>query len=260
MIKKNPKLLTIALVILLATSVTAIYYALSPTNKPALSKLIRIACIGDSLTQGSAYPYDLWQMLGSSGPFTYGNYTQYPDENHTVSSNTTSYAVGNFGAGGTFVTLQSDSPYMKTSTFHSALAYQPNIVIIMLGTNDAQPGVHQFNASFVDDYKTLIHAFQTLSSKPKIWIVLPPPIFDSQNNKTSPEYFETNVIPNIKQAANETLLPIIDIHSALAGYPQDFPDGIHPNVEGAKLIVDEIYKAIGFQNTSNSNDLSPNAT
>jgi len=149
---------------------------------------------------------------------------------------------------------------MKTSTFQSALTYQPNIVIIMLGTNDAQPGVHQFNASFVDDYKTLIHAFQTLASKPKIWIVLPPPIFDSQNNKTSPEYFETNVIPNIKQAANETLLPIIDIHSALAGYQQDFPDGIHPNVEGAKLIVDEIYKALGFQNISNASDLSHNVT
>ncbi len=155
------------------------------------------------------------------------------------------------------VTLKSETPYMNTSAFQSALEFQPNIVIIMLGTNDAQPGVHQYNTSFVDDYKKLIYAFQTLASKPKIWIMLPPPIFDSQSGKTSPEYLEQNVIPHIEQAANETNLPTIDVHSVLAGYSDYFPDGIHPNNAGAKLIADEVYKAIIPQNTANVK-LSPN--
>jgi acyl-CoA thioesterase I len=188
-------------------------------------------------------------MLGSNAPFTIGNYTQYPNENIDALSSNASYAVGNFGVGATMVTLKSETPYMNTSTFQSALDFQPNIVIIMLGTNDAQPGVHQYNTSFVDDYKKLICAFQILASKPKIWIVLPPPIFDSQGGKTSPDYLKQTVIPNIEQAANETNSPIIDMYSVLVSYSNYFPDGIHPNSAGAELIAEEIYKAIILQNT-----------
>jgi len=248
--RKNLRLLTIAVVILLAASAVAALFALAPRNQNPESKVIRVACIGDSITQGSAYPYDLWEMLGSRAPFTIGNYTLYPITINFVPIGNARYAVGNFGVGGTMVTLKSETPYMNTSAFQQALNYQPDVVVIMLGTNDAQPGVHQYNASFADDYKTLVNAFQTLPTKPKIWIVLPPPIFNSQNNKTSPEYLQQNVIPHIEQAANETNLPIINVNSALAGYSKDFPDGIHPNVAGAKIIANEIYKAITSQNRS----------
>ncbi len=205
---------------------------------------VRIACIGDSITQSSGYVYDLWKMLGSSGPFTYDSYTEPPHQTVNSDQNRTKYAVGNFGVGGTMVTLKSETPYMNTTAFQNALEYKANIVIIMLGTNDAQPGVHQYNGSFVRDYKQLINAFQTLESNPKIWIVLPPPIFDSQSGKTSPDYLEETVIPAIRQTANETNLSIIDVHSALSDYSSYFPDGMHPNSDGAKLIADEIYKAI----------------
>jgi acyl-CoA thioesterase I len=187
-------------------------------------------------------------MFGSSGPFTIGNYSLPPNENNNAPNSNISYAVGNFGVGGTMVTLKSETPYMNTTAFQRALEYQPNIVIIMLGTNDAQPGVHQYNASFVNDYKMLIQSFQTLANKPKIWVVLPPPIFNNQSGKTSPEYLEQNVIPHIEQAAKETNLPLIDVHSVLAAYPYDFPDGIHPNIEGAKIIANEVYAAIFSQN------------
>ena len=59
-----------------------------------------------------------------------------------------------------------------------------------------------------------------------------------------PEYFKRSLIPCIKEAANQTNFPIIDVYSALANYSDYFPDGVHPNNEGAKLIANEIYKAI----------------
>jgi lysophospholipase L1-like esterase len=242
--KKNLKLLTAAIAILLVASAIVAYSVLVPTNKKPAPELIRIACVGDSLTQGSAYPYELWQKLGRSGPFTIGNYTESPIEDTNPQSSNDSYAVGNFGAGGTMVTLKSETPYMNTSEFQRALELQPDIVIIMLGTNDAQPRVHQYNASFVDDYKTLINAFKAIESEPKAWIVLPPPIFDDQGGKTSPEYFEQIVIPYIEQASNEANLPVIDVHSVLANYPEYFPDGLHPDEAGGQLIANEIYKAI----------------
>jgi acyl-CoA thioesterase-1 len=222
--KKNLRLLAIGLVILFVVSGITTFFILAPS-----SDAIRVACVGDSLTQSTEYPYDLRMLLG-----------------------TANYTVRNFGVGSTTVSLSSETPYMNTSAFQSALDFQPNIVIIMLGTNDAQTSLRLYNTSFVDDYVKLVNAFQGLSSKPKIWIVLPPPIFSNQSDKISPEYFKLTVIPCIEQAANETTLPIIDVYSALAGYSEYFPDGIHPNSAGAELIANEIYKAIISQNTSNA--------
>jgi acyl-CoA thioesterase-1 len=159
------------------------------------------------------------------------------------------YTVRNFGAGSTTVLLNSETPYMNTSLFKNALDFQPNIVIIMLGTNDAQPNLAQYNASFLDDYVKLVTAFQTLTSKPEIWIVLPPPIFSNQSGKIDPTYFQLTIIPSIEKAANETNFPIINVYSALAKYPNYFPDGVHPSNAGAKLIADEIFKALISRNT-----------
>ena len=217
--KKNLTLLTIVLVILLVSSGIIAFFILASS-----SSAIRVACVGDSLTQSTEYPYDLWMLLGNE-----------------------SYFLRNFGAGSTTVSLSSETPYMNTSVFQSALDFQPNIVIIMLGTNDAQPSLHQYNASFVDDYVKLVNAFQGLSSRPKIWVVLPPPIFSNQSGKIDPEYFRLTVIPCIEQAADETDLPIIDVCSALASNSDYFPDGVHINSAGAKLIADEVYQAITSQ-------------
>jgi lysophospholipase L1-like esterase len=152
--------------------------------------------------------------------------------------------VGNFGVGGTTVLLNTETPYMHTSAYKDALAFQPDIVIIMLGTNDAQPNLKQYNASFVGDYVKLINSFKALESKPEIWIVLPPPIFSNQSGRMDPVYFTNTIIPDIRQAANQTNLPIINVYSALEDHPNYFTDGLHPNRSGAELIANEIYNSI----------------
>jgi lysophospholipase L1-like esterase len=225
--KKSSRLITIGLVILLVASGITVFFILTAGDKKPSSDAIRIACVGDSLTQSTEYPYILWNLLG-----------------------TENYALRNFGAGATTVLLNSETPYMNTSVFQDALDFQPDIVIIMLGTNDAQPSLHPYNASFVGDYVELVAAFQELSSNPEIWVVLPPPIFNDQGGKTSPAYFKNTIIPDIKQAANETNLPTIDVYSALASYPDYFPDGVHANREAAELMANEIYNALISQNTS----------
>jgi acyl-CoA thioesterase I len=217
--KKKLRLLGGGLVILLVVSgLTAYLIWGNNQNEKPTPQIVRVACVGDSLTQSSLYTYDLRDKLGSN------------------------YTVGNFGAGSTTVLLNTETPYMNSTPFQSALEFNPGIVIIMLGTNDAQPNLKIDNASFVGDYITLIAAFQALSSKPDIWIVLPPPIFSDQGGKIDPEYFKDTLIPFIEQAATQTNLSTIDVFSALASYPEYFPDGIHPTNEAAKLIADEVYK------------------
>jgi acyl-CoA thioesterase I len=223
--KKKSILLAIGFAILIVLSGVASIFLLSGGNKDSSSGKIRVACVGDSITEGTYYPDDLWMLLGAN------------------------YSVGNFGVGGTTASLNSESPYMNTSTFEEAKNFQPNIVIIMLGTNDANSNILSNNGSFVADYLKLVSQFQELSSKPKIYLVKPPPVF---YNGTVPnaEYLRNDVIPNIEQVANQTNLPIIDIYSALLNNSSYFPDGVHPNPDGAELIANVIYNAITLQNPS----------
>jgi lysophospholipase L1-like esterase len=113
----------------------------------------------------------------------------------------------------------------------------------MLGTNDALPAFQEYNAFFVVDYLRIINEFQALKSKPQIWIVLPPPIYNDGTG-LSTEFFKQNVIPKIQEAAKQTNLPTINVYATLSGHPDYFTDGVHPNIEGSKLIADEIYRAL----------------
>jgi lysophospholipase L1-like esterase len=217
--KKKLTLMAVAVVFIIVFSVVAFNYLL--VIKPPSPNAVRIACVGDSLTSMSRYPYDLWVKLGRDN-----------------------YNVGNFGKGATMVGSVSETPYVNTTQYIEALQFNASVVIVMLGTNDAQPSMHPYNASFIPDYVKLLNSFKALPNQPKIWVVLPPPIFDSQNNKIDPQYFKDVVIPNIRQVANQTGLPIIDVYSAAQNYPEFFPDGIHPNDDGAQMIANTVFKAI----------------
>jgi acyl-CoA thioesterase I len=219
--KQKLMLLAIGLVILVVAAGGALVYLLTNGNS---SDKTRVACVGDSLTEGTFYPDDLWMLLGSN------------------------YTVGNFGVGGTTASLNSMSPYMDQHEFYRAKQFNPNIVIIMLGTNDANDIITSDNRSFVSGYVKLVESFQALSSKPQIWLVKPPPIF---SNGTAPnaETLRTIILPEIDQVAQQTNVSVIDVYSALASSGGFFPDGIHPDSQGSQLIADEIYRAITPQPT-----------
>ena len=55
---------------------------------------------------------------------------------------------------------------------------------------------------------------------------------------------EMMVIPLIKQTANDLNLPLIDVHTPLVNHPEDFQDGIHPNILGSEIIAFQIFNAI----------------
>lgn len=204
------------LVLALLASGIAVYYLLG-SHQP---ERIRVACVGDSLTQSSEYPYDLWSLIG-----------------------TQNYDLRNFGAGSTTVLRTSETPYMNTSAYLETLDFQPNIVIIMLGTNDAQPSLHRYNESFASDYSALINSFTGLESKPEVWIVLPPPILDNRSGAIDSAYFDNTIIPSIVQAANQTDVPVIDVNSSFVGHPDYYRDGLHVNSAGARVIAETVYHA-----------------
>jgi lysophospholipase L1-like esterase len=195
--------------------------------------------VGDSITFGSgiqdrqhdSYPADLGRMLGAG------------------------YDVRNFGHSGATLLKRGDRPYFKVKEHAAALAFKPDVVVIMLGTNDskhrgdgslnAENAVDnwQYKADYVPDYLALIAEFRQANPQVKVYVCLPTPCFPGRwgiNDKT----IHDEMIPLIRQVAADTGASIIDLNTALAGKKNLFPDTVHPNPAGAKLMAEAVYHAL----------------
>jgi acyl-CoA thioesterase I len=185
----------------------------------AVSKTI-ICCIGNSIT-AAGYPTNLLKLLGS-----------------------TDYMVYNEGVGGTTLLKNGDHPYWVEGKFAHVFSVQPNIVTIKLGTNDTKSqNWDSHNGEFKRDYLAVIDTLNTLTSKPKIWIVLPIPVVkESFGIRDS---IVKKIIPILKEIGQERNLPIIDANTPLLNAPQCYQtDGVHPTAAGSDTIAHIIYRAL----------------
>lgn len=188
---------------------------------------IRIACIGNSITYGydiedreiNSYPAQLEKLLGEN------------------------YTVKNFGYSGRTLLSNGDKPYINEKVFTDALQFEPNIVIIMLGTNDTKPRNWKYKENFKEDYINLVTAFDTLSSKPQVVLCQLVPAFPKRWG-ISDSVIVNEVNPIIVQLSKELKLPCIDLHTPFENKAQMFPDLIHPNNKGANLMAWIIYEAL----------------
>ncbi|MDD2560353.1 MAG: GDSL-type esterase/lipase family protein, partial [Bacteroidales bacterium] len=163
-------------------------------------KTIKVACVGNSITQGAAianmqrdsYPGLLGQMLGAA------------------------YEVRNYGFSGRTLLNKGDRPYMKEQLFQDALAFEPDIVTIKLGTNDTKPFNWVHHHEFMHDLEQMVNAFSQLDSKPQIWLCYPVPAFhyDWGINDT---IIRDQVIPYIRRVAQKYDLNTIDLYTPFIG-------------------------------------------
>jgi acyl-CoA thioesterase I len=189
-------------------------------------KEIKVVCIGDSITDGagtqnqstSAYPAVLSKLLGPA------------------------YSVVNSGRGGATMLRQSDSPFWVRKEFSNVFAVQPDIVVIKLGTNDSKD--QNWNAArYAADYQAMIDTLRTMKSNPEILLCSPVPAYNrAWNINDSVIRFE--IMPIVADLAARNGLTVIDLYSPLSGKSELFPDGIHPNEEGAELIAKAVVGSI----------------
>ena len=182
--------------------------------------VIRITCVGDSITDGigasngeNAYPSQLQKLLGDS------------------------YLVLNKGVSGTTVTRSDERAYTKTSKYQESLESNPDIVIILLGTNDiTAKGIEteEGKNTFRDDYELLIKDYLNCGSNPKIMLVSPLSSVDGNNNHDNRNAINERVqIPLIESLANEYGLTYLDGHFYTATWTRtDLGDGLHPSDSG----------------------------
>jgi sialate O-acetylesterase len=152
------------------------------------------------------------------------------------------YKIGNFGVDGSAVSLSAKKPYLYQSELREALAFRPDVVVIMLGTNDANPQVAD-ETSFQSAYSQLVSSFQQLEGKQLIWLVKSPPVF-TDNPDYNETYLSGTLLSSIDEVAEEMSLPTVDVHSAFGNHSDYFMDGVHPDSRGAEVIAETVYDAI----------------
>lgn len=192
---------------------------------------IRVACVGNSITEGfglkdkktQSYPAKLQELLGPG------------------------YLVQNFGLSGHTCMNGTDRPYMNDKKWHrfqQALASDPDIVTIKLGTNDSKtPYDSLLHADFMRDLNAMIDSFQALPSKPQIYLCLPIPA-DGEVWTIRDSVISGEVVPRIRAVAQERNLPVIDLYNPMKPFLELLPDKIHPNAAGAMIIAEEIARRI----------------
>ncbi len=217
---------------------------------------IRILCVGDSNTEGYGiedkekhYPSYLNKRLSGDG--------QRP------------YQVFNAGISGTCVTDVCDDcghtigmPYTKQPLYQTICDKSWDIIIYMLGTNDAQDGVVEgegqnlqnniigYKDHFLPSYRGIIEALQKLSPHAKRLLVKPIPVRDCIWVKHQQRYLD-RLYPYYDVLLEEYPDMIaVDLKAVfddlkevtIASFYQE--DGLHLNEKGAAYVADTFYKVL----------------
>ncbi|HOW65265.1 MAG TPA: GDSL-type esterase/lipase family protein [Candidatus Paceibacterota bacterium] len=182
---------------------------------------LKVACVGDSITQGS----------GLSDPVN----LSYPGKLSKLMG--TQYQVRNFGVSGTTLLKKGDMPYWKQSAFASSTNFHPDIVIIKLGSNDSKPQNWRYGTNYVQDYLDLIAVYTNLPSHPRLFLCTPCPVYKTGAFSINPGIVSTNIAPAVRGLCELTGHSLIDVHEAMSGHPEWFPDTVHPNAAGTSVLA-----------------------
>ena len=189
----------------------------------------KVACVGDSITWGFtivnrskySYPAVLQQLLGDG------------------------FEVRNFGYNDASARFDADTPYVSKKAYRDSLSWEPDIVLLMLGTNDTKPW--NWNPGiFREDYLRLVESYLALPSHPRVILVAPIRIFKLiPVTILNPDVLETGVRPTIRDIAAQLHLQLVDLYD-LFDSARFCRDGVHPQRDGARLLAEALHKAVQF--------------
>ncbi len=202
---------------------------------------LKIGCVGDSITAGAH----------SSGPTM-----TYPAQLQAM-LDPAKYVVTNLGACGSTMQKGADSPYWQRPQYTTLVNNTWDIIVIMLGTNDAKdkgdggpanwPAGQCFAADgsvtlagcrFATDYAAMIEVVRGLGTTPgvppAIYVAVPPPLMQHGSigaNQTVINSIYPQLLPLI--GVNNTLGTVpINVYASMGGVPNwsIFPPGcVTPN-------------------------------
>ncbi len=173
----------------------------------------------------NAYPVQLQEMLGDG------------------------YAVRDFGVNAHAAQRAADFPYWESEAFAENASFAPDIVLIMLGTNDSRGNNWKGLSAFSRDYRDLIVHYLSLDSHPAVWLLTPSTLF-RLGRSTKVRYGMDDgalreICGAITEIAGKLGCGFIDINCVTAGHPEAFRfDGVHPGAAGARLIARAVFETV----------------
>ena len=190
------------------------------TSEPAK---VKVAVVGDSITAGVGasstsqnYVSQLQNLLGSR------------------------YTVQNFGNSGKTCTTGIGDSYDQTAEYQNSIAFEPDVVTIMLGTNDSKTQIWDA-AAFERDLRAMIETYQSLDSHPIVLIATSPTTYDdgdgNWNIRNDVIHDEVAVIQ--RKVAADMGCPLIETNEKTLDWTNDncLSDGVHPNDAGHALLA-----------------------
>lgn len=160
----------------------------------------RIACVGDSQTSGTqwideAYPTLLAELLGAG------------------------FEVGNFGSGGASLTnytnTETYSSYVtQGDNYQNSLDFEPDLVIIMLGTNDTKKWA-QASLEYKDAYKSLVDSYRAVNPDVEIVVCTSPEVLESNTFGIPFGVISNYIYPLQLEIAAELGATLVDFHALI---------------------------------------------
>lgn len=205
---------------------------------PYDGKKVRIAFIGDSITYGYL----------ADDPKT----QSYPAQLDILLDN--KFNIGNFGKNASYVldaddqfnVKEKDRSYKNTEEYINSLAFNPDVVVFMLGFNDIRSIAESSEAQddFVETYIRLIQEYLNLESVKKAYVAT---TIRNHHSGALIKYWGDGLIQDLqKKVAEKLSLEVIDIYNMTK---EDFEnisyyneDGLHLNDKGYGKIAEAFYK------------------
>lgn len=207
--------------------ISLVLLALLALNSISLAQApIKIACVGNSITQGpgrdnpDSWPLQMQAILGDA------------------------YEVGNFGVSGRTLLRKGDYPFWNEPQFQQVKDFKADILIIMLGTNDSKPQNWQYASEFRKDYLDMIAEFkETMPADGKVYVIMPVPV-TRENFGITPVVMNNEQRMMIMDIAIDSGSELIDLYTPFMGHEDLLPDGVHPNTEGLGIMAKAVARAV----------------
>jgi lysophospholipase L1-like esterase/pimeloyl-ACP methyl ester carboxylesterase len=200
---------------------------------------LKVACIGDSITYGSKvaareknhYPAQLGYILGDG------------------------FEVRNFGVGGSTLLGAADQPFVGTTSWEEVLAWNPDTVIIVLGTNDTCQNAQRPNwdhaADLEGDARAMVQALREDSPGTRILLCSPPPMFSDASGLNPERRADlAERAPRLEQigqalqrvARGKKAIEYHDLARVFTA--NETVDGVHTSPFGARALAQRLAEAI----------------
>lgn len=208
-----------------------LFWQTESAMKEENDSIYQVYCLGDSITYGSGlpkeirseacYPGRLQQLLGMH------------------------YQVMNYGVSGRTLMENTERAYRDTGYVDMVKLQNPDVIFLMLGTNDSKLGVWD-SVQYHKEYVALVKELQTIAGQPDIYLMIPPEAFPGEDGVIvygiRNDVIRDEMRDIVRIVAEETGAELIDLYAVTEDHPEYFMDGVHPNQQGYEVLADAVYR------------------